>query len=176
MEQLNIENATGYLKRRGIGISEPAIFELGGGVSNTVLLVESDTHRFVLKQALGKLRVQQEWLADQSRIFRESAALRKLNPYFPEGSLPAVLFEDRDNFTFAMSAAPCGSVCWKDLLLKGEIHIETAERVGELLALMASVSWRAPGWAAEFGDQTIFGQLRIDPYYRATARKRPGLS
>jgi 5-methylthioribose kinase len=163
------------LKRRGIGAIEPAIFELGGGVSNTVLLVESDTRRFVMKQALGKLRVKQEWLADQSRIFRESAALRKLSEYLPDGSLPEVLFEDRDNFIFAMSAAPSASVCWKEFLLNGEIRVETAERVGELLALMASVSWRAAAWESEFGDQTVFDQLRIDPYYRAAARKHPDL-
>jgi 5-methylthioribose kinase len=141
-----------------------------------VLLVESGTRRFVMKQALGKLRVQQEWLADRSRIFRESAALRKLGPHLPNGSLPAVLFEDRDNFIFAMSAAPSASLCWKDLLLDGEIRVETAERVGELLALMASVSWREPAWESEFGDQTVFDQLRIDPYYRATARRHPDIA
>jgi 5-methylthioribose kinase len=141
-----------------------------------VLLVESGTRRFVMKQALGKLRVQQEWLADRSRIFRESAALRKLAPHLPNGSLPAVLFEDRDNFIFAMSAAPSASLCWKDLLLDGEIRVETAERVGELLALMASVSWREPAWEREFGDQTVFDQLRIDPYYRATARRHPDIA
>jgi 5-methylthioribose kinase len=157
-------------------MAAPAVSELGGGVSNTVLLVESDTERFVMKQALGKLRVKEEWRADQSRIFRESAALRKLAEYFPEGSLPAVLFEDRGNFIFAMSAAPCASVCWKDLLLNGEIRVETAERVGELLALMVSVSWREPAWENEFGDQTIFDQLRIDPYYRATARRHPDIA
>jgi len=157
-------------------MAAPAVSELGGGVSNTVLLVESNTRRFVMKQALGKLRVKEEWRADRSRIFRESAALRKLAEYFPEGSLPAVLFEDRDNFIFAMSAAPAGSLCWKDLLLNGEIRVETAERVGELLALMVGVSWREPAWENEFGDQTIFDQLRLDPYYRATARRHPDIA
>jgi 5-methylthioribose kinase len=67
-------------------------------------------------------------------------------------------------------------VCWKELLLNGEIRVETAERVGQLLALMASVSWRAAAWESEFGDQTVFDQLRIDPYYRATARRHPDLA
>ena len=174
--ELNIENAAEYLKHRGIAMAAPAISELGGGVSNTVLLVETDTRRFVMKQALGKLRVKQEWLADRSRIFRESAALRKLAQHLPDGSLPEVLFEDRDNFIFAMSAAPAASVCWKELLLNGEIRVEAAERVGVLLARMASVSWRNPAWETEFGDQTVFDQLRIDPYYRAAARRHPDLA
>ena len=141
-----------------------------------MLLVEEGTRRLVVKQALGKLRVEQEWLADQNRIFRESAALRKLAPCLPERSLPAVVFEDRENFIFVMNAAPGASVCWKDLLLNGEIRVETGQRVGELLARMARVSWRAPVWESEFGDQTVFDQLRIDPYYRATARRHPDLA
>ena len=75
-----------------------------------------------------------------------------------------------------MSAAPVRSASWKDLLLDGEILVETAERVGELLAGMGSVSWRDASWEREFGDQTIFDQLRIDPYYRATARRHPDLA
>jgi hypothetical protein len=46
--------------------------------------------------------------------------------FWPQGSLPQVLFEDADNFVFAMTAAPAASSCWKDLLLRGEIRIETA--------------------------------------------------
>src|SRR2546421_13078419 len=106
LEELTISNAARYIEGRGVPLAAPRIAELGGGVSNTVLLVESQSTRLVIKQALAKLRVEQEWLADRARIFRESAALRMLAAYLPEGSLPAVMFEDRDNFTFAMSAAP----------------------------------------------------------------------
>jgi 5-methylthioribose kinase len=183
---LSAENAAAYLRERGLLSSVPqssvsqsaevSILELGGGVSNTVLLVESDGRRFVLKQALGKLRVAEEWLSDRRRIFRESAALEKLAPHLPEGSLPAILFEDRDNFLYAMSAAPPGSASWKDQLLAGEIRVDTAERVGELLARIGSVSWREAAWDNQFGDQTIFDQLRIDPYYRAAARRHPDLA
>jgi len=173
--ELNAANAEDYLKGRGIEPGALRISELGGGVSNTVLLVESGARRFVLKQALGRLRVEQEWLADRQRIFRESAALEKLAEHLPAGSLPEVLFEDRENFAFAMGAAPASSACWKSLLLSGEIRVETAERVGELLARMVSATWRQAGWEREFGDQTIFDQLRIDPYYRASARSHPDL-
>jgi len=172
---LTVKNAAAYLDERGIRLAAPRISELGGGVSNIVLLVESETIRLVVKQAMAKLRVEQEWLADRERIFREAAALRQLTPHLPEGALPAVMFEDRENFTFAMSAAPARSVCWKELLLAGEIQARTAERIGGLLALMASVSWRDAAWESEFGDQTVFVQLRIDPYYRAAARKHPDL-
>ncbi len=173
--ELSAANAADYLKGRGIELAAPRISELGGGVSNTVLLVESGAGRFVLKQALGKLRVEQEWLADRERIFRESAALRKLSRSLPAGSLPEVLFEDRENVAFVMSAAPASSECWKDLLLRGEVRVETAKQVGGLLARMVNATWRQADWEREFGDQAVFDQLRIDPYYRAAARRHPDL-
>jgi len=132
--ELNAANAVDYLKRRGMELDHPRISELGGGVSNTVLLVESGAPPFVLKQALGKLRVEQEWLADRNRVFRESAALERLSGQLPRGSLPEVLFVDQENFAFAMSAAPAAAACWKDLLLRGEVRVETAQQVGGLLA------------------------------------------
>ena len=63
MKTLSAANAAEYLKNRGMDLAAPRVTELGGGVSNTVLLVESDGQAFVLKQALGKLRVQEDWFA-----------------------------------------------------------------------------------------------------------------
>ena len=152
------------------------INELGGGVSNVVLLVESDEKRFILKQALGKLRVEDDWFSDPSRIFRESAALAWAAPRLPEGSVPAILFEDRENFLFAMTAAPAQAETWKSLLLKGEFDARTAEHVARMLAAMASASWRDAESERLFGDQTVFDELRLDPYYRTTAARHPDLA
>ncbi len=87
---LHKTNAADYLASRGMKLEGAQISELGGGVSNTVLLVESDAARFVLKQALGKLR---GWNRNGFRIAIASsanpAALRRLAPLLPAGSLPA---------------------------------------------------------------------------------------
>jgi 5-methylthioribose kinase len=152
------------------------VTELGGGVSNTVLLVESDGQTFVLKQALGKLKVQEDWFAGRERVVREAAALRWLAALLPQGSLPDVLFEDRENFVYAMSAAPQDSTSWKDFLLKGEICVDTARAAGALLGRIASVTWCDHSCEREFGDQTVFDQLRLDPYYRFTAGRHPDLA
>jgi 5-methylthioribose kinase len=174
--ELSTVNAGEYLKNRGMELGGSHITELGGGVSNTVLLVESDGPTFALKQALGKLRVQEDWFAGRERVFREAAALQRLASHLPEGSLPRVLFEDRENYLFAMTTAPTGSACWKDLLLSGEICVDTACAVGALLGKMASATWRNESWEREFGDQTVFDQLRIDPYYRVAAGRHPDLA
>ncbi len=161
------------------GFAADAIKELGGGVSNTVLLVEAQGKRMVLKQSLGRLRVEEEWLSDRGRIARESAAMRKLARYFPAGSIPEIIFEDPENCIFAMTAAPPPADNWKSLLLAGDIEDDArgriARRVGELLATLVSATWRSAAWEAEFGDQFVFRQLRIDPYYRTTAARHPDL-
>lgn len=75
-----------------------------------------------------------------------------------------------------MSAAPAGAEPWKDLLMRGVIEARTAERVAELLAAMITGSWEDEALRLEFGDQTVFDQLRIDPYYRFTAARHPDLA
>lgn len=172
--ELTAANAYEYL--RGRGIEAGRITELGGGVSNTVLLIEGEGRRMVLKQSLGRLRVQQEWLSERGRIFRESGALKGLAEDFAPGSLPEVVFEDRENFAFAMTAAPVDAVSWKSLLLEGAAEDDTAHQVGALLAAMIRASLHSQRWAEEFGDQTVFDQLRLDAYYRTTARRHPDIA
>jgi 5-methylthioribose kinase len=152
------------------------ITPLGGGVSNTVLLAESEDTRLVLKQALAKLRVQEDWFANRSRIHRESRAMRTLQPHLPEGSIPQVVFEDPQNYIYAMQAAPPGATDWKTLLLRGEVQQETAVAVARILNAQVNSSFRDPSAAKAFGDQTCFDELRLDPYYRFTASRHCDLA
>ena len=173
--ELDAGHAAEYLGMRGVTYDAARITELGGGVSNTVLLVEAGERRFVLKQALGKLRVQDDWFSDRGRVFRESAALRWLAPRLPAGSVPELLFEDRENGIFAMGAAPPEAQTWKTLLMRGECDVRIAESIARMLAAIVSASWRDAESQRVFGDQTVFDQLRLDPYYRTTASRHPDL-
>jgi 5-methylthioribose kinase len=170
--ELCVQSAPAYLTARGLPPPD-TVTELGGGVSNTVLLIQTGADRFVLKQSLGRLRVEQDWFSDRSRIFREAAAMRALAPHLPPGGVPEILFEDRENSCFAMSAADAGAVTWKEQLMAGEIRVETATRIGRMLAAIMKASC---GYEEQFGDQTVFDQLRLDPYYRKTARRHPDLA
>lgn len=148
---------------------------LGGGVSNRVLLAESATRRWVFKQALGRLRVAEEWLADPARIHREAASMRALAPLLPPGSVPGVVFEDRGNFIYAMEAAPDGVEDWKTLLMRGECDERVARQAARILADLAGSTAGGAQWREDFGDQHCFKQLRLDPYYRFTAERHPDL-
>ena len=175
MFALSAENASQYLAARGLA-GDWRARALGGGVSNTVILVEDGARRWVLKQSLGQLRVEEEWLADRERIWRECDSLRRLSEALPPGSVPAVVFEDREEFLFAMESGVPDAVDWKTQLLSGEIEVETARAVGELLRRMIAATWHGADWFDAFGNQTCFDQLRLDPYYRFTASRHSDLA
>ncbi len=197
MFELQAASAAEYLRRAGrIDKSEPAsVRELAGGVSNMVLLVELPERgqRFVLKQARGRLRVAQEWLCPLERIWREADVLRQCEEVLqasattrkgePAGNshrqiaaiTPRLLWEDRDNYAYAMSAAPPEHRTWKELLLAGEIELsrDLTEACAELLALLHASTWNQQAVADQFDDRSYFEQLRIDPYYRWLLQQHP---
>jgi len=178
---LTPENLPGYLASQGLIASRRRVDvrELGGGVSNAVLLVEcqgepgAPGNRWVVKQSLGKLRVKDDWRSDRDRIFREAEAIEALRPVLGD-SLPEVIHVDRENYAYVMTAAPLGSVVWKESLLAGRRSgPQVAHQVGVLLARMINASRTDKAFHKRFWDGTVFDQLRIDPYYRTVARRHP---
>lgn len=171
--ELSAENARGWLARHGIDSEQGRFTSLGGGVSNHVILAELHDQRLVIKQSLARLRVKEEWLSERDRIFREAAAMRWLGPRTEGGRVPQVIIEDRENYTIAMEAAPETAVMWKTRLFDGLMEPGDARDAGTLLGSMVAVSHGHAEAKALFGDQTVFDQLRIDPYYRTTASRHP---
>ncbi len=154
---------------------EPQLSVLGGGVSNLVIKVQTTKGTWVIKQALGQLRVKDQWLADRSRIFREVACLRALRRFVSEDVAPQVFVEDRDHFACAMECAPDGSKTWKQDLLKGIVNAPVTERVAVILADLHRLTREHPEVQAEFGDLSNFVELRVDPYLVTIAKRHPDL-
>jgi hypothetical protein len=177
--EISAENAGEWLSRNGIPAAAGNFTELGGGVSNNVILAEiprfaeAPPLRLIIKQSLGRLRVESEWLSDRERIFREAAAMRWLDGRVRGGRIPRVRLEDRGEFAIAMESAPEGAEMWKARLFRGDLDSDTARAAGTLLGSIVSASWNNADARSAFGDQTVFDQLRIDPYYRFTARRHP---
>jgi tRNA A-37 threonylcarbamoyl transferase component Bud32 len=166
-------DAAAWLERFCGPLGDARASELGGGVSNIVTLVEAPGFRAVVKQSLGKLRVEKEWISDRERIFREAAAMRFMAGRIAGGRVPNVLAEDRENFAIAMEAAPAEAAMWKTRLFRGEFDEQPARAAGEMLASMISRTWRDEEAERVFGDTKVFEQLRVHPYYRFTAEQRP---
>ena len=87
----------------------------------------------------------------------------------PEGSVPKVLWADKANYLFAMTAIR--GLCWKSELMAGRIDSTIAARAGSLLGRLMSKTWAAGALRTQYGDLTAFEQLRIDPYYRTIAAR-----
>jgi 5-methylthioribose kinase len=175
---LNPQNVLAHLVARGLAKDGETISvrELGGGVSNIVLRVEwpgKPERHWVLKQSLEKLRVPDDWRSERARIYREAEAIETLRPTLGEAALPEIIHIDRENFVYVMTAAPAGSQSWKDQLLAGEVDMRVAGQAALLLAGMMKASRTNPSLRERFADRTVFDQLRIDPYYRTTARRHP---
>jgi 5-methylthioribose kinase len=184
MFEITAQNAAG-LEAKGESIK---VRELAGGVSNVVLLVTlpDRLERFVLKQARERLRVQDEWLCPVERIWREADLLRFCEQLFQapsaqcgarnekpiEAEVPSILWEDRENYLYAMTAAPSDHRTWKEMLLAGEIQSsgELAAACGRLLGRLHAASWQNTEIAAPFADRSYFERLRLEPYYRQIAR------
>lgn len=175
MLQLDPGNAAAYLAAQGFPLSG-AITPLGGGVSNTVLLAETVHGRLVVKQALERLRVAEEWLSDPARTLREASALREVSSVLPPGAVPAIAFVDEANYVYAMEAAPVGAEDWKSLLLAGKCDPAVGAQIGQLLARQIAATRAATPWQDRYGDQRVFNELRLDPYYRFTAARHPDLA
>lgn len=154
-----------------LGLSHPQVHPLSGGVSSDVALIEGGGRRLVVKQSIPKLRVQADWPVHPSRIWREVDVLRALAPALPAGAVPAVVYEAREEYLYAMTAAPAGATSWKEQLLAGDIDPELAAYLGALHAGML----RLPNPRPEFDDIAFFEELRLDPYYRYTSERHPDL-
>jgi len=148
---------------------------LTGGVSSEIILVEDGGQRFVVKRALAKLRVRDDWFADTGRSRVEQAYLRVVGALLPS-CVPRVLFADPEAGWFAMEYLGDGFVNWKGQLLSGCAEPSAPRRAGEALGVIHRETWGDAAIEAEFATGANFHQLRIEPYLETTARRVPDLA
>src|SRR5690348_6737406 len=175
-QELDIEDfpaLLAYLRTKGrIGSQEKPLFtNLAGGVSNRTVLVQRPAGKsWVLKQALGRLRVQVEWFSDPRRIEREAAAMNYLARLAPSGTITPLVFLDAQHHLLAMQAVPQPHVNWKAMLLRGELLSDHVQQFARLLGeTHRNGSERASELSREFEDRSFFESLRLEPYYAYTA-------
>jgi 5-methylthioribose kinase len=182
MREITPETAVDYLRAVGripAGAAASAR-GLGWGVSNVVIRVDVEgMPSLILKQARERLRTQAHWVSRLERIWTEHAALLCLAPLLDSGSVPEVLFADRDNYLFAMTCAPDDAVVWKERLLQGVTapELAVAQAAGTLLATIHAATFEHPALRdGPLADTLVFDQLRLDPFYRTIARVHPEIA
>ena len=146
------------------------ITPLTGGVSSDIVLVESGARKFVVKAALEKLRVKDDWYVDVSRNRVEQCFFEYAAPIMP-AAVPRIL--GGGDGWFAMEYLGDELANWKLQLLAGNSEAETARLAGEVLGRMHAASWGDPVACARFATLPNFQALRIDPYLLTTAERVP---
>lgn len=150
-------------------LAQAVAAELAWGVSNIVLRVDTPARSFVVKQSRKQLRTPIDWFSQLERVWREVDTMRALEGLLPSGAVPRVLFQDRENYLFAMEAVEADHKVWKAELLEGRFDSEIAARLGVLLATIHRDSAGRGELVETLGDLTIFDELRLDPFYRYMA-------
>ena len=159
----------GYLLQQDILSSEV----LRGGVSNrTVLLRRSNGNDWVIKQALPRLRVQDEWFSEPARIHHEAEGIRILEGLTPAGTIVPLVFEDNVNHIVAMEAVESPHSNWKTELLLGRLDEKIVQQFAQCLALI-HVNFDETAYPKDgvLRDRRFFHALRLEAYYRRTAER-----
>jgi tRNA A-37 threonylcarbamoyl transferase component Bud32 len=167
-----------FLRRNGLMQSGEAalLTPLTGGVSSDLWQVHLPGRTLCVKGALARLKVEQEWLAPTSRNRVEYDWLRFAGTVAPE-QVPQVLAYDESAGLFAMQFLPPGDYpVWKDQLLAGRVDPAAAHAVGDLVGRLHAASAKAPWVRDTFATDANFDALRIEPYFRVTARANPDLA
>jgi aminoglycoside phosphotransferase (APT) family kinase protein len=170
-------SATRWLRSRGLltGESTPLVRPLAGGVSNVVLAVDADGRRLVIKQALGRLRVEAEWLAMRERALIEARALTHARAIVGD-AVPRVIDVDEDSCAIVLERAPDGWADWKPALLRGEADPAVAAAAGRVIGAVHAATRGDAVTEAAFGDWRPFRELRLDPFHRHVAAVHPELA
>jgi 5-methylthioribose kinase len=141
------------------------IVELSGGVSADVFALTVGGRHLVVKWALPRLRVAQEWLSSPTRIVVEADATSYARTVRPENA-PEIVDVDDLNLVIVMTAAAPEMGNWKSALLDGTVDPEVGRSLGSALADWHSVSSSDPDAFRRFGDRRYFVELRVAPFFK----------
>jgi aminoglycoside phosphotransferase (APT) family kinase protein len=148
---------------------------LTGGVSSEIYRVDDGADVFVVKRALAKLKVQQDWFADVGRNANEFRYLQYVSQFLPQ-AVPRPLRLSVEHGYFTMEYLGSGYANWKQQMLAGVCEEATAGQIGSMLGIIHKRSADDAEARDTFATLKDFEQLRIDPYLLATAKKHPDLA
>lgn len=147
---------------------------LTDGVSSEILRVEDGGRTFVVKRALPRLKVKDEWLANVDRNRYERMFIEYVAAFLPQ-AVPALLPGANHLGYFAMEFLGPEFTSWKRLMLHGEAKIEHAVEAATILGTIHARSAGDPEVAAMFNTTPNFIELRVDPYLVTTGNRHPEL-
>jgi hypothetical protein len=172
--ELKPGNVIPYLVGRGLlpRGANARVEVLVGGVSATVLAVRAPGIAVVVKQALERLKVAEDWRAKQERTELEAAAMRLCNRLTP-GRVPHVVDNDASAHILVMELLPDDALNWQSEVAAGRAHVRVGVWAGETLGVWHSRTAGDPEVAATFDDFESFEQQRLSPFYETVIERLP---
>ncbi|MGL6278766.1 MAG: phosphotransferase [Gaiella sp.] len=175
---LDVGNAHGWAADHGLLPSDAVVEadELPGGVSAAVIALrpEPPARPLVVKQALPRLRVEDEWLATQERTATEADAMRLCASLAP-GAVPAVLALDAKDHVLAMELIE-DCVNWQAEVAQGRAHASFGGWAGRTLGRWHGATEGQEDVRARYGEIEAFEQLRLHPFHETVMRRLPELA
>lgn len=154
----------------------PQYEPLTGGVSSDIWKVHLRTSTICVKRALSKLKVEADWQVPVGRNASEVAWIELANRIVPS-SAPRILGHDAEAGLFAMEYCdPKTHALWKNELRDGRVDMVAARAVGDTLGLIHAATAGEAAVAREFANDTIFYDIRLEPYLIAAGRAHPDLT
>ena len=163
------------LRRNGhVRDPEARLVPMAGGVSSEIYLVEDGARKFVVKRALAKLKVKDDWFADVSRNRSERDYMECVGRMMP-GAVPQLYFSSVDDGYFGMEYLGGDFLNWKHVLLDGEFSVVHAGLAGRMLGEIHRRTARDEALRKQFDTTQNFHQLRVEPYLLTTGERHPAL-
>lgn len=167
------------LVKGGYAAAGARLLPLHGGVSSLAAVVDDAGTQWVVKTPRGRLEVADEWLADRCRGAHEAAMLAHLGGALGPVKVPRLLFFDEERVILGeeliSGTVPGGPVpTYKEELLEGRACADVAAALGAAATVLHRMA--PPSTLGGDRPREMFDALRLDPYYRATARRRPDVS
>ncbi len=163
------------LRRNGhVHDPQARLAPMPGGVSSEIYLVEDGARKFVVKRALARLKVKDDWFADVSRNRSERDYLECVGRMMP-GAVPQLYFSSDDAGYFGMEYLGKDFLSWKHMLLAGEFSASHAQLAGQILGEIHRRTAGDEGLHKKFDTTQNFHQLRVEPYLLTTGKRHPAL-
>jgi len=172
--ELTSDNVVAYLVGRGVipAGTGARVGELAGGVSATVLAVRAPGTAVVAKQALARLKVEDDWRAKQERTDVEAAALRLCGRLTP-GRVPRVLDHEPSAHVLVMELLPDDAPNWQSEVEAGRAHADVGAWAGRTLGVWHARTAGDTAVAGAFDDYESFEQLRLSPFHESVVERLP---
>ncbi|NND07870.1 MAG: aminoglycoside phosphotransferase family protein [Saprospiraceae bacterium] len=164
------------LQKVGVDLGASVTFSpLTGGVSSDIWLIESGAGKYVVKQALPKLKVKDHWAADVKRNLAEQAYINFVRTFNPR-AVPKILLSDDSVPYFIMEFLGPPLQNWKEKLLQGDGDSKKVVQAATLLAEIHNQSRGHQSLATRFDHLDGFYALRLEPYLVTAGKRSPQLA